>query len=208
MRKRARIGLLVANLLVVVGFGLVACDTVLVWYLWPHNIDFDPYACIPEPEFVHGRLTVPYTDGYPVSIVLSSEDELRTALYFQFLRGKTAADGARVWFTAVRTPKGPVYQIILVGQGDWLADVARLGQLEGRRLIPRSDYVTWSQTEYARAAHQSQIFEAAYNRVPTGPERRVLRGDAIHLAAHSLVLLRYGEDRRLKRQEPRVTERR
>ncbi len=42
----------------------------------------------------------------------------------------------------------------------------------------------------------------------SSPERRVLRGDAIHLAAHSLVLLRYGEDRRLKRQEPRVNERR
>jgi isoamylase len=40
------------------------------------------------------------------------------------------------------------------------------------------------------------------------PERRVLRGDAIHLAAHSLVLLRYGEERRLKRQEPRLNERR
>ena len=33
------------------------------------------------------------------------------------------------------------------------------------------------------------------------PERRVLRGEALHLAAHSLVLLRYGEERRPKRQE-------
>ena len=40
------------------------------------------------------------------------------------------------------------------------------------------------------------------------PERRMLRGDAIHLAAHSLVLLRYGEERRVKRQEPRGIERR
>jgi isoamylase len=33
------------------------------------------------------------------------------------------------------------------------------------------------------------------------PERRVLRGEALHLAAYSLVLLRYGEERRLTRQE-------
>ncbi len=35
------------------------------------------------------------------------------------------------------------------------------------------------------------------------PERRVLRGEAIHLAAHSVVLLRYGEERHTRRQEPR-----
>jgi isoamylase len=33
------------------------------------------------------------------------------------------------------------------------------------------------------------------------PERRVLRGEALHLGAHSLVLLRYGEEGRVKRQE-------
>ena len=40
------------------------------------------------------------------------------------------------------------------------------------------------------------------------PERRVLRGEAIHLAAHSLVLARYGEQRRIRRQEPRGVARR
>ena len=40
------------------------------------------------------------------------------------------------------------------------------------------------------------------------PERRVLRGEAVHLAAYSLVLLRYGEERRVKRQEPRGAQRR
>jgi isoamylase len=35
------------------------------------------------------------------------------------------------------------------------------------------------------------------------PERRVLRGDAIHLAAHSLVLLRHGEERRPSPKDPR-----
>jgi isoamylase len=40
------------------------------------------------------------------------------------------------------------------------------------------------------------------------PERRVLRGEAIHLAAHSLVLARYSEERRVRRQEPRGVARR
>jgi len=40
------------------------------------------------------------------------------------------------------------------------------------------------------------------------PERRVVRAEAIHLAAHSLVLARYGEERRVRRQEPRGVARR
>lgn len=117
MRKRnwAKIGYYWASVLFWLGFALLACAVVVGWYLRPQTIDVDPYACIPRPEFVHGRLTLPYTDGYPVSVVLSSRDELRTALYFQFLRGKTAPDGTRILFTAERTPKGPSYRIILVG---------------------------------------------------------------------------------------------
>ena len=38
-------------------------------------------------------------------------------------------------------------------------------------------------------------------------ERRVLRGEALHLAAHSLVLLRFGEARRTRRERPRGAER-
>jgi glycogen operon protein len=39
------------------------------------------------------------------------------------------------------------------------------------------------------------------------PERRVLRRDAVHLAAHSLVLLCYGAERRAKHGEARNGER-
>ena len=168
MSRWVKIGYIFANLLFWLGFAMFACTAVVAWYLRPQRIDFDPYACIPQPEFVHGRLVLPYTDRYPVSAVLSSNDELRTALYLQFLRARTTQDGVRIWFTAVQTPQGFSYRIVLAGQGDWLTDIPRLGELEGRRLIPRSDYVTWSWSEYASAERLSQDLEGFYNRPPTG----------------------------------------
>jgi hypothetical protein len=168
MGKWAKIGHFFANLLFWLGFGLCALVVLTGWYLWPQRIDVDPYRCLPRPEFVHGRLTLPYTDRYPMAEILSSENELRAALYFQFLRARTSPDGIRIWFAVARTPRGPLYQIILVGQGDLLTDIPRLGGLESRRLIPRSEYTLWSWPEYSRTEEQSQVFEAAYNRIPAG----------------------------------------
>ena len=52
---------------------------------WPQQLHLDPYACIPRPSFVHGRLTLPYTDQHPVAHVASYDEALQAFLQFQFL---------------------------------------------------------------------------------------------------------------------------
>jgi hypothetical protein len=130
---------------------------------WPQRLGFDPYACIPRPEFVRGRLTLPYTDKYAAAQVGSYNDELQAFLYFEFLRGRTASDGVRIFLTAIPTKAGASYRIFVIGQGDVLTDIPLLGRLEGRRLIPRSEFTVWPESELLRCENQSRVFEATYS---------------------------------------------
>ncbi len=163
MLSLAQIRRLLANLLFYLGIALIASAVLACVYFWPQQIDFHPYACLPHPEFVHGRLTLPYTDKYPVAQVASYRDELEAFLYVQFLRARTASDGIRMLLAAVPTGTGPSYRILVVGQDDLLTDIPRLGRLEGLRLIPRSEITILSESEFSHYEDQSHIFEAAYN---------------------------------------------
>jgi hypothetical protein len=127
----------------------------------PRTIEFDPYACIPRPEFVRGRLTIPYTSQYAAAEVASYYDEVEAFLYFQLLRGRVATDGVPVLLTAAPSRNGLGYRILVVGQGDLLADIPRLGRLEGRRLIPRSEMAVLSESEFSQYEYESHVFELA-----------------------------------------------
>jgi hypothetical protein len=142
---------------------IVAVSANLAWMqYWPQDLEFDPYACLPQPEFIHGRLTLPYTGQFPVAQVASYDDELEAFLYFQFLRGRTASDGTRILLTAAPGKTGPAYCIFVVGQNDLLTDIPRLGRLQGRRLIPHTEISVWSESEFSRYRNQSRIFEVSY----------------------------------------------
>lgn len=157
-----------ANLIFVAGICfnvLLIALSVNLAYLkyWPQELHLDPYACIPRPAFVRGRLTLPYTDQHPVALVASYDDALQAFLNFQFLRSRTSPDGIRLLLTAIPTEVGPSYRIFVLGQDDLLTDIPRLGQLEGRRLIPRSQMAIWSDSELSRYENQSHLFELAGN---------------------------------------------
>lgn len=147
------------------GATLVLCAGA-VWLgarLWPKRLDLRPYPRLPRPELVGGRLVLPYTEEFPAAEVATYNDELEAFLYFQYLRGRTAADGLQMLLTATSAKNGPSYRIFLVGQNDLLTDVPRLSELEGRGLIGHSDLSIWTENEFAHLRYQSHIFEAAYN---------------------------------------------
>jgi hypothetical protein len=143
--------------------GLVLTVFVNLLYLkyWPRQIHVDPYASIPHPSFVHGRLTLPYTDQHAVAQVASYNDELQAFLRFQFLCSRMSSQGVRVLLTATPGQTGLLYRIFVVGQDDLLTDISRLGQLQGRRLIAHAEMIVWSDNELALYEKQSHLFEVA-----------------------------------------------
>lgn len=128
---------------------------------WPQQLHVDPYACIPRPSFLRGRLTLPYTNQHPVAQVASYQDPLQAFLQFQFLCNRTGLDGVRLLLTAFPTDAGLSYRIYLIGQDDLLTDIPRLGQLEGRRLISRSEMIVWNDSELSLYENESHLFEVA-----------------------------------------------
>jgi hypothetical protein len=157
---------LLASLLFAAGIcfhGFLIAVVVNIAYVtyWPQQLHVDPYACLPVPTFVHGHLTLPYTDKYPVAQVASYDDELQGLLHFQFLRSQTASDGVRLLLADVPTEAGLSYRIFVAGRDDLLTDIPRLGQLEGRRLIPHAELMVWSDREFSFYQKQSHLFEIA-----------------------------------------------
>jgi hypothetical protein len=162
----------------------------------PRTIEFDPYACIPRPEFVRGRLTIPYTSQYAAAEVASYDDEVEAFLHFQFLRGRVAADGVPVLLAAAPSRSGLVYRILVVGQGDLLTDLPRLGRLEGRRLIQRSEMVVRNEREFSQYEYQSHIFELAET-VPAKQTLESLQPAQLKLALADFLLFKSQTDIRV-----------
>jgi hypothetical protein len=187
---------ILANLLFFVGITLLAFAALAGYYFWPQELDAHPYACIPRPEFVQGRLTLPFTDRYAVSEVARYDDELEAFLYFQFLRGRTASDGIRILLTAVPTGTGASYRIFVVAQDDLLTDIPRLGRLEGRRLIPRSEITVWSENEFSHFEYQSHIFEIADN-IPVEQKLEALDPSQLQSALADFLLFKSQTDIRV-----------
>lgn len=131
----------------------------LHFYFQPPKLEARAYVTFPSPEFVNGRLVLPYTDKFPVALVATYDDELEAFLNFQFLRGRTASEGVRFLLTAIPTGNGPSYRLFVVGQDDLLTDLRRLGRLEGFRLIPGFKMMVWSASELSHYEGQSHIFE-------------------------------------------------
>jgi hypothetical protein len=187
---------ILANLLFFVGIALLAFTALAGYYFWPQELEAHPYACIPRPEFVQGRLTLPFTDRYAASEVASYDDELEAFLYFQFLRGRTASDGIRILLTAVPTETGASYRIFVVAQDDLLTDIPRLGRLEGRRLIPRSEITVWSENEFSHFEYQSHIFELADN-IPVEQKLEALDPSQLQSALADFLLFKSQTDIRV-----------
>lgn len=193
LRKMRRV---FANLVFFAGIAAFVFAALASYYFWPQELIAHPYACIPHPEFVHGRLTLPYTDKYAASQVASYDDELEAFLYFQLLRGRTAADGVHVLLTAVPTKTGPSYRIFVVGQDDLLTDIPRLGRLEGRRLIPRSEITVWSENEFSHYEYQSHIFEVA-DKIPVAQKLESLDPSQLQSALADFLLFKSQTDVRV-----------
>jgi hypothetical protein len=192
-----------ANLLIFVGIAVIALAALGGCYFWPQELEARPYACIPRPEFVAGRLTLPYTDKNAVAEVGSYDDEIEAFLYFQFLRGRTASDGIRILLTAAPTETGPSYRIFVVVQDDLLTDIPRLGRLEGRRLIPHSEISVWSDNEFSHYQYQSHIFEVADN-IPTAQKLEALDPSQLESALADFLLFKSQTDIRvLQNMEPK-----
>jgi hypothetical protein len=190
-----------ANLLfaagVCVNVFLVAL-TVNLAYLeyWPQQLHLDPYACIPHPAFVHGRLTLPYTDQHPVAAVASYDDALQAFLQFQFLSSRTGLGGVRWVLTAVPTKAGLSYRIFVMGQDDLLTDLARLGQLEGRRLIPGMEITVWSDSELSLYENQSHLFEVAGD-IPVQQKLETLDASELQAALADFLMFKSETDIRV-----------
>lgn len=193
VRKIRRV---LANLLFFAGIAGIAFAALVGSYLWPQELVSDSYACIARPEFVQGHLTLPYTDKYAVAQVASYDDELEAFLYFQFLRGRTASDGIRILLTAVPTKTGPSYRIFVVGQDDLLTDIPRLARLEGRRLIPHSEIIVWSENEFSHYEYQSHIFEVADN-IPVAQKLEALDPSQLQSALADFLLFKSQTDIRV-----------
>jgi hypothetical protein len=190
-----------ANLLFAVGIvfhGLLITVLVNIAFLtyWPQQLHVDPYACFPVPSFIHGRLTLPYTDKYPVAQVASYEDELQGLLHFQFLRNKTSSDGVRLVLVAVTSEAGLSYRIFVIGRDDLLTDIPRLGHLEGRRLIPHTELTIWSDRQFFRCQKQSHLFEIAED-VPTHEHLEALDPTALQAALAEFLMFKSETDIRV-----------
>lgn len=196
MASRRKIRRVLANVLIFVGTAILVLTAFAGYYFWPQKLPAHPYACIPRPEFHHGRLTLPYTDKYAVAQVGSYDDELEAFLYFQFLRGRTALEGARILLTAVLTEAGPSYRIFVLAQDDLLTDIPRLGRLEGRRLIPRSEITVWTENEFSHYEYQSHIFEAADN-IPVTQKLEMLDPSQLESALADFLLFKSQTDIRV-----------
>lgn len=163
---------------------------------WPQQLHVDPYACIPRPSFVHGRLTLPYTDQHPVAQVASYHEALQAFLQFQFLCSRTGLDGVRLLLTGIPTEAGLSYRIFVIGQDDLLTDVARLGQLEGRRLIPESEMTVWSDSELSLYENQSHLFEVADN-IPVQQKLETLDASELQPALADFLMFKSETDVRV-----------
>jgi hypothetical protein len=198
-----------ANLLFLAGVCfnvfLLALSTNLAYLkYWPQQLHVDPYACIPRPSFVHGRLALPYTDQHPVAQVASYDEALQAFLQFQFLCSRTGLDGFRLLLTAIPTEVGLSYRIFVIGQDDLLTDISRLGQLEGRRLIPRSEMTVWSDSEFSLYKNQSHLFEVADN-IPVQQKLETLDTSELQPALADFLMFKSETDVRvLQDMEPNL----
>ena len=196
MASRGTIRRVLANLLIFAGIAVLSMAVLAAYYFWPQELDAHPFARIPRPAFVHGRLTIPYTGQFAVAQVASYDDELEAFLYFQFLRGRTASDGIRILLTAVPTKTGASYRILVVAQDDLLTDIPRLGKLEGRRLIPRSEFTVCSANDFSHYEYQSHIFEVADN-IPVAQKLEALDPSQLHSALAEFLLFKSQTDVRV-----------
>ena len=190
-----------ANLLFIGGICfnvfLVALSVNLAYLkYWPQQLHLDPYACIPRPSFVHGRFTLPYTDQHPVAHVASYNDALQAFLQFQFLCSRTGLDGVRLLLTAIPTEAGLSYRIFVIGQDDLLTDLSRLGQLEGRRLIPRTEMTVWSDSELSLYENQSHLFAVAGN-IPVQQKLETLDPSELQAALADFLMFKSETDIRV-----------
>src|SRR3989442_15925194 len=62
----------------------------------PQRLALRPFARIPRPELVRGSIILPYTNTFSAAEVGAYDDELEAFLYFEYLRGRTAADGVQM----------------------------------------------------------------------------------------------------------------
>jgi hypothetical protein len=190
-----------ANLLFLAGICfnvfLVALSANLAYLeYWPQQLHVDSYACIPRPSFVHGRLTLPYTDQHPVAQVASYDEALQAFLQFQFLCSRTGLDGVRLLLTAIPTEAGLSYRIFVIGQDDLLTDVTRLGELEGHRLIPQSEMTVWSDSELSLYENQSHLFEVADN-IPVQQKLETLDASELQPALADFLMFKSETDVRV-----------
>ena len=175
---------------------VLAASVWLGYRFRPQRLDLRPFARIPRPELVRGSIILPYTNTFSAAEVGAYDDELEAFLYFEYLRGRTAADGVQMLLTASPAESGPSYRIFVVGQDDLLTDIPRLAQLEGRGLIPHSDLSIWSENEFAHFRYQSHIFEAAYN-VPVQQNLETLDGFQLQPALAEFLLFKSQTDIRI-----------
>jgi hypothetical protein len=192
---------ILANLLFAAGicfttFLVALCVNLAYLQYWPQQLRTDPYACIPRPAFVHGRLTLPYTDQHPAAQVASYDDALQAFLRFQFLSSRTGSDGVRLLLIAVPTNAGLSYRIFVAGQDDLLSDIPRLGGLEGRRLIPRSEMRIWSDSEWSLYENQSHFFEVA-DHVPVQQTLETLNASELQSALADFLMFKSETDVRV-----------
>lgn len=196
MISARKIRRVLVNVVFFAGIAAIVSAAFAASYFWPQKLVVHSYACLPRAEFIHGRLTLPYTDEYAVAQVASYDDELEAFLYFEFLRGRTASDGTRILLTAVPAKTGPSYRIFVVAQDDLLVDIPRLGNLESRRLIPRSEITVWSENEFSHYEYQSHIFEVASN-IPVTQKLEVLDLSQLQSALADFLLFKSQTDVRV-----------
>lgn len=105
-------------------------------------------------------------------------------------------DGIRILLTAVPAETGPSYRIFVVARDDLLIDIPRLGRLEGRRLIPRSEITVQPESEFSHYENQSHIFEVADN-IPVAQKLEALEPSQLESALADFLLFKSRTDIRV-----------
>lgn len=134
--------------------------------LWPLDMPDSARPRIPATTVQAGRIAVPFTLGVPAAEVAHFNDQLEAFLRFEYLRGRVARDGhdaSRILLTAVDAHKKPSYRIFIVTDNDLLTAEPQLAQLEGRKLIARYEFQTWSPKEYSYYQQESHTFDVSYD---------------------------------------------
>jgi len=148
---------------------LVAALALFAWTayrVWPRRMHASFERRLPGPRIHNRRLVLPFSNGIACAEIATFDDQLEAFLRFEYLRGRDPDEAQKILLTASQDGKRISYKIFLLVENNQLTTLPRLNRMKSSGLITHYEVVSWSQQDFALAAEQSRMLEAAYN-IPT-----------------------------------------